>query len=81
MNDDDAQQRNSTRGKQRRNSDRQTNRKNISIRLTESEHRFFSDASNLLGETLAVIFRAGAKRYVEEKTDLRQEDYDSSDGD
>ncbi len=74
---DDQQKQSQRKGKQRREIEREPPppRKNVSVRLTPGEHRFFSDASNLLGQTLSVIFRNGAIKYVEDNTPLRKSDY------
>jgi hypothetical protein len=62
-------------GKERRGSPSEKERKGVNVRLTPSEHKFFTDASDVLGKSLAVIFRQGGQEYVEKNSDLRMNDY------
>jgi DNA-binding MarR family transcriptional regulator len=68
-------------GKERRGSPSEKERKGVNVRLTPSEHKFFTDASNVLGKSLAVIFRQGGQEYVEKNSDLRMNDYLDKDND
>lgn len=72
---------NTGKGKERRGSPKEKERKGVNVRLTPSEHKFFSDASNLLGKSLAVIFRKGGQEYIERNSDLRMSDYIDEDND
>lgn len=69
------------KGKERRGSPSEKERKGINVRLTPSEHKFFTDASNALGKSLAVIFRQGGQEYVEKNSELRMSDYVDKDDD
>lgn len=75
----EPEQQSSTKGKERRGSSGENNRKSVSVRLTKAEHRFFIDVSNALGKTLSVLFRDGAKQYAEDRTDLKLSDYEKTD--
>jgi hypothetical protein len=66
------------KGKQRRTS-KEPNQKTVSVRLTASEHNFFTAASDVLGQTLSVLFRNAGQRYVEEQTELRLRDFEPDD--
>ncbi len=68
-------------GKERRGSPSEKERKGVNVRLTPSEHKFFTDASDVLGKSLAVIFRRGGQEYVEKNSDLRMNDYLDKDND
>ena len=69
------------KGKERRGSPSEKERKGVNVRLTPSEHKFFTDASDVLGKSLAVIFRQGGQEYVENNSDLRMNDYLDKDND
>lgn len=80
MTDEQRKKPSGGKGKQRRTS-KEPNQKTVSVRLTTSEHNFFTAASDALGQTLSVLFRNAGQRYIEDQTELRLRDFEQDDQD